>query len=67
MEELEGCATMISWDWDTDDIDANEDDGKQWAPMIPQMMKSAKTPWPVRVGLPMLPVMPPQKMTMYAL
>ena len=69
MEDLEGCATTMAWDWDVDDIDADEDDGKQWVPMMPQMMKHAKTPRPSGMGAPTQPVMlmPPQHMTMYAL
>ena len=59
----------MAWDWDMDDIDADEDDGKQWVPMTPQTMKIAKTPRPARMGAPMLPVtpMPAQQMSMYAL
>ena len=38
-------ATM-EWDWDAVDIDANEDDGKQWVPVTPQTMKMTTTPRP---------------------
>jgi len=59
----------MAWDWDVDDIDVDEDDGKQWVPMTPQTMKLAKTPRPARMGAPTLPVTPmlPQQMSMYAL
>src|SRR5882724_7232006 len=69
MEELEGHATTMAWDWDVDDIDVDEDNGKQWVPMMPQMMKLSETPRPARMGAPTPPVMPmlPRQMTMYAL
>ena len=56
MEDLEGRATAMAWDWDADDIDVDKDDGKQWVPMTPQMMKPAEMPRPARKGAPMLPV-----------
>ena len=69
MEDLEGCATAMAWDWDVDEIDMDEDDGKQWVPVTPQMMKQAEMPRPARKGAPTLPVTPmlPRKMNMYAL
>jgi len=69
MEELKGCAAAMAWDADMDNIDVDEDDGKQWVPMMPQMMKFSETPRPTRMGAPMLPVMPMplQQMTMYML
>ena len=59
----------MAWDWDTDDIDTDKDDGKQWVPMTPQMMKIAETPRPTRMGTPTLTVMPmlAQQMSMYML
>ena len=62
----------MAWDWDTDDIDADEDDRKQWVPVTPQTMKIAETPRPGRIDAPTLPVMPippqvTQKMSMYVL
>jgi len=54
MEDLEGHAAAMAWDWDVDDIDADKDDGKQWVPMMPQMMKIAETPRPERMVAPML-------------
>ena len=57
MEDLEGYTAAMAWDWDVDDIDMDKDDGKQLVPMMPQMMKIAKTPRPTRMGAPMLPVM----------
>ena len=59
----------MAWDWDVNDIDVDDDNGKQWVPMMPQMMKIAETPRPARMGSPMLPVMPmpAQQMSMYTL
>jgi len=62
----------MAWDWDTDDIDADKDDGKQWVPMMPQTMKIAETPRPGRIAAPTLPMtpMPPQvtqQISMYML
>src|SRR5882724_13355003 len=55
--------------WDADDINTDEDDGKQWVPMMPQIMKHAEKPRPSRMGAPTQPVMlmPTRQMTMYAL
>jgi len=30
MEDLEGRTTAMAWDWDTDYIDTDKDDRKQW-------------------------------------
>jgi len=46
----------MAWDWDVDDIETDEDDRKQWVPMMPQTMKPAETPRPARKGAPTLPV-----------
>jgi len=46
MEELEGQIATMAWDWDTDDIYMDKDNGKQWVPMTPQMMKTMETPRP---------------------
>ena len=35
MEELESQAATMSWDWDGDDINADEDDRNQWVPVTP--------------------------------
>jgi len=69
MEDLEGRTAAMGWDWDADDIDMDEDDGKQWVPVMPQMMKHAEMPRPSRMGAPTQPVMPmpTHQMTMYAL
>jgi len=67
LEDLEGQAAMMAWEWDADYIDADEDDGKQWLPVTPQMMRSLKTLGPSKVGLPMLPMTPTQQMQVYAL
>ena len=39
MSELEGQASTMAWDWDTDDIDPDGDDGRQWVPMMAQTLK----------------------------
>src|SRR5882724_4045625 len=46
MEGLEGHAATMAWDWDADDIDTDEDDGKQWVPVTPQTIKNVETPRP---------------------
>ena len=66
-EELDGHAAAMAWDWDTNDIDVDEDDGKLWVPMTPQTMRMADTPRPRRVEPPVLPMMLPWQMTVYAL
>jgi len=35
MAELEGRASLMAWDWDAEDIDPQEDDGKMWVPVTP--------------------------------
>ena len=69
MEDLEGRAAAMAWDWGMDDIDADEDDGKQWVPVMPQTMKHTETPRPSRMEAPTQPVMPmlARWMTVYAL
>src|SRR5882724_8481607 len=38
MAELEGRASLMAWDWDAEDIDPQEDDGKMWVPVTPGML-----------------------------
>ena len=71
MESLAGRAATMAWDWDADDIDADENDGKQWVPIMPQTIKIAETPRPPK-RVPTTPMTPTpgkrnQQMTMYAL
>ena len=33
------------WDWEVDDIDDNEDDGKEWVPASPQMLNTGEREW----------------------
>jgi len=40
MEDLEDQAATMAWHWDTNDIDTDEDDRKQWVPMTPQTMRT---------------------------
>ena len=37
--ELEGQVYEMSWDWDTEDIDLDENDGWKWVPITPQMLE----------------------------
>jgi len=50
MEELEQCAAHMAWDWEADEIDPNEDEGKIWIPMMPQTLVSSITKWVARVN-----------------
>jgi len=65
MWELEAWASAMAWDWDADDINLDDDDGKLWVPITAQTlnMGGAKqhrgAPHPE-------PVMPPRHMTVYA-
>jgi len=55
----------MAWDWDADDIDPDDDDGKLWVPVTAQTLK---------IGLaeedrghpPVGPATPPRQMTIYA-
>ena len=33
----------MAWDWDMDDIDADEDNRKQWVTVTPQTMRQLDT------------------------
>jgi len=46
MEDLEGHMAIMAWDWDTNDIDVDKDDGRLWVPVTPQTMTMADTPRP---------------------
>ena len=35
---LESRAEEMSWDWDAEDIDPDEDDGKVWVPVTPKTL-----------------------------
>ena len=37
---LETQATEMSWDWDAEDIDPDEDDGKIWVPVTPKTLEA---------------------------
>jgi len=49
----------MAWDWDANNIDVNEDNGKQWVPDMPQMMRTIELPGPSWVEALMPPTMPP--------
>jgi len=62
-----GCATTWHGTGNVDDIDADEDDGKQWVPMMPQMMNMPDAR-PSGMGLPTTcDANASPQMTMYAL
>jgi len=60
MEDLEGRAAIMAWDWDANDIDMDEDDGRIWVPVTPQTMRMADTPRPGQVRPSIIPTRPPQ-------
>ena len=37
--ELEGHAYEMSWDWDAEDINPDEDDGRMWVPTTPKTLE----------------------------
>jgi len=63
MVELERCASVMLWDWDVDDIDLHEDDGKMWVPVTPQTLK---VPTNMRDSPALPPMMPLREMRVYA-
>ena len=70
MSELEEWASTMAWDWDMDDIDPNDDDGRQWVPMTAQTLKmgAAEGQW-LSLAAPVMPptyLTPPHCMTVYA-
>jgi len=56
MEDLEGQAAAMAWDWDANDINVYKDDGKQWVPVPPQTMRHLETLGPGQFGPPMPPM-----------
>ena len=36
--ELEGHTYEISWDWDAEDIDPDEDNRRMWVPITPKTL-----------------------------
>jgi len=63
MLELKEQASAMAWDWDADDIDPNDDDGRLWVPMMAQTLKMgmAKGPRPFPPAAPA--VVPPTHLT----
>jgi len=49
----------MAWDWEADDINADEDDGKQWVPVTPQTMRHIDTARPTQLESPVPPTTPP--------
>ena len=71
MSELEEWASTMAWDWDMDDIDPNDDDGRQWVPMMAQTLKlgTAEGQQQISLAAPVMPptyLTPPHHMTVYA-
>ena len=71
MWELEEQACAMAWDWETEDIDAEDDGGKLWVPMMAQTlnMGTAKGSRPFPPVAPVIPpthFTPPWHMTIYA-
>ena len=62
MEELEGCVAAMAWDWDMEDIDPHEDNGKLWVPVTLQTMWMLEMPRDMRTSHLMPPMMPPRQM-----
>jgi len=44
--------TYIAWDWDANDIHADEDDGKPWVPAMPQTLRDGGNRPNVKNGFP---------------
>jgi len=65
MDELEGHAAAMAWDWDANDIDGNEDDTKLWVPITPQTLTIMTTEWDARINTPANPMIPPRQMWVY--
>jgi len=65
MEELEGHVAMMAWDWDAEDIDPHEDDGKPWVPVTLQMMRMLKSLMDTRAGRLVPTMTPPRQMAIY--
>ena len=65
MEELEGHAAAMAWDWDAEHIDAHEDEGKLWVPVMLQMMRTLKMVRNMRTSHPMPHVIPLRQMAIY--
>ena len=67
MEDLEAQAAFMAWDWEANDINADEDDGKQWVLVTPQTMRHVATAKPTRIKLPVPAMMSPCRMQVYTL
>ena len=64
MWELEAWASTMAWDWDVDDIDPDDDDGKLCVPVMAQTLKIG-TAEEARGHPPAGPATPPRQMTVY--
>ena len=64
MWELEAWASAMAWDWDVDDINLDDHDGKLWVPVMAQTLKTG--PAEENRGFPPAgPATPPRQMTIY--
>jgi|SRR5882724_1931155 len=64
MWELEAWASAMAWDWDMDDIDPNDDNGKLWVPVTAQTLNMGEAEQHSGAPHPE-PVMPPRHMAVY--
>jgi len=61
------CSRLVAmtWDWDAEDINPDEDDGKLWVPMMPQMLRMHEMPRSRRSGHSIPSTIPPRQMAVY--
>jgi len=67
MQDLEGCAATMVWDWDANDINADEDDGRQWVLVTLQTMRHIETLRDIQIESPMPHTTPSHQMWVYVL
>src|SRR5882724_8259918 len=63
MLELKEQASAMAWDWDADDIDPNDDDGRLWVPMMAQTLKMGTAEGQKQLTTAAPAVMPPTHLT----
>jgi len=67
MEDLEAQAALMAWDWEANDIDVDEDDGKQWVLVTPQTMRHIDTARPTQLESPVPAMTPSHQMRVYTM
>jgi len=55
----------MAWDWEADDINEDEDSGREWVPTMPQILETGVTTNIMRVAQSTMLRMPPHQMVMY--